>query len=413
MGKQKTEINKKSAPRKSGYRFIFVFACVFISVVLVFGIVLGTVSAVKSRNAVVEYKGITMDGKTASFFVTYYKYMYMRQLTRGGAVGVADTDFFWSSTAPDGEKTYGELLREGAELYIRQMMAANWLYDKYASFSGNDRDAVSKSVSQVLTYKADSDKSKFNSETEKYGFDYSSFKTAAAMMYKAIRAKEIIYGSEGTNLANFPELAAEYLAEYSHVKLLFIRTETTYVLDENGNRVVGENNQDELRELTDGEKAERLQLISKIRSYISAIDTGGDVQMGEEMFNLYLSEYDEGDKDMHGDGYYFHPDAEYTKEFASAFSQIVNKAFEMKLDSYSEVAVDFGVCFIYKSQPTAGIYASTIAEDCFSDFYENAADVMYDKSLTQVGVDVIFKKDFAKIDIVSLPYNYIYIPSIG
>ena len=182
------------------------------------------------------------------------------------------------------------------------------------------------------------------------------------------------------------------------------------MLDEDGNRVTGNNGQDELRQLTEAEKAERAALISEIRYYISAAQNGGDVQMSDTMFANYQKDHDEGDTDMHSDGYYFHKNSSYTQEFSEEFKNIVDKAYEMELDSYTEVNVGFGVCFIYKSAPTSGAYASTLAADCFVDFYSDAASYFFEKNIVEIGEAVTFTEKINSINIVTLPYNYNYFP---
>lgn len=401
--------NKRHRSRKNV--FLTTFICVFLALVLIFGAVLGIITAMKNLNAVVKYEGQTMDKDTASFFVTYCKYRYMSILSSMGVENVEDTKGFWNKTHDNEGVSYGELLIKNTEQYIRQVMVANYLFDKYAKLSSSDREIINNAGRELLIYKADGKKDVFNSAVKQYGFSYSSFKDAITMLYKANVAKSIIYGSDGSNLANFPELADEYLSEYTHVKLLFIRTETKFELDENGDRIIGDDGNDKTLPLTDEEKAEKQALISEIRGYIEAAKVGGDIQMGEEMFNYYLTKYDEGDKDMHADGYYFHKNSSFAAEFSTVFKNVVNKSYEMKTGSYDEVSVDFGVCFIYKYEPTVRVYSSTLAEACFTDFYSDAANVMFEKTLTELSEDVVFDKKFSEIDIIGLPYNYDYLPS--
>ena len=410
--------NKKSGfkiqteqQNKRKNKFLITFICIFLSLVLILGAVLGIISVVRNSKAAAKYRGVTMDKETASFFVSYFKYRYMSVLSSTGVVGVEDTRGFWNKV-PEGEgETYGQLLVKSTEEYVRQIMVANYLYDNYAKLTSSERDIINNARRELLTYKADGKKDLFNSSVSKYGFDYASLKDAITMLYKANTVKDIIYGSDGSNIANFPEIANEYLSEYTHVKLLFIRTETTFVLDGGGNRVIGDDGNDETRLLTEAEKAERQKLISDIRGYIDALDNGGDVQMGEEMFDYYLEKHDEGDEDMHADGYYFHKNSSFTAEFSEVLKNVVDKSYAMEIGSYDEVNVDFGVCFIYKYQPTANVYASTLSEVCFTDFYEDAANVNFEKTLTELSLDVVLTDKFREIDVIGIPYNYDYLPT--
>ena len=82
----------------------------------------------------------------------------------------------------------------------------------------------------------------------------------------------------------------------------------------------------------------------------------------------------------------------------------------MSVDSYGEVALEFGVCVIYKCVPTLSAYSSTLAEPCFVDFYSDAANYFFEENITEIGSSVNFTDKFKKIDIISLPYNYAYFP---
>ena len=402
--KDKKSVKKKS---KSSRRFLIIFICVFVSAVLIFGVTLGTILAVRDARAEVKYKNVKMDANVVSFFTSYYKYCFMDALSDRG-IAASDTEQFWNEKSESGI-TYGEMLVAETKNYISAVAVTNYLFNSYSSLSSADKKMISKAVKNTLEYRANGDKKLFNSETEKYGFDYSSFKDAAKMLYKTYTVKDVIYGNDGIKLEKYPELCAEYLSEYTHAKLLFIRTETAYVYDEGGNRVIGNDGNDLTRLLTESEKAERAALIAEIRSYIGAIGSGS-VEMGPTMFDYYLKNNDEGDSEMHADGYYFHKNSVFTKEFSEELKPVVDKAYSMNMDSYGEVQLDFGVCFIYKYEPTAGAYRSGAAEMCFADFYSNASNIIFEKTLTDLSDDVVFTKKYSENAVVSKPYNYIYLP---
>ncbi len=402
-------VKKENRHKKiNSNRLILIFVCAFLAAVLLFGAVLGIILAVRSSRAVVKYENVTMDAEVLSFFEVYYKYQYMTLLSKSGIKDVADTEEFWSKADESG-KTYGELLKEGAREYISSVTVANYLFNSYTGLTDADKDKISDAAEQTLEYKADGSERLFNEKASVYGFDYDSFKLATKMLYKASVVKNIIYGSDGKKLQSYPEEAAEYLAEYTHVKLLFIRTEDTFVLDENGNRITTNEGTDLTRPLTDEEKEARAALISEIRGYISAIGVG-NIEMSEEMFKNYLDKNDEGDRNMHGDGYYFHKNSEFTAEFSEVFASIVEKSYSMKLDSFDEIELDFGICFIYKYAPTAGAYKMSANEMCFTDFYPNARDALFEKSLLRLSPAVIFTDKYNSDAIIARPYNYELLP---
>ena len=293
---------KENAKKKN---FLLIFVAAFAAVVLAFGIALGIVSGVKKSKTVVSFGGLMMDGEVTSFFVSQYKYSFMNMLSASGHKNVEDSPGFWNKDAGNG-KTYGELLRESTKEYLAQVLVTNYLYNRYKSLTSADKELISTAVRETVTYKADGSKDAFNKAVSEFGFSYSSYKTAASMMYKAMFAKSLVCGDGGANLKDEREIVEEYLSEYTHVKLLFIRTETTFVLDSDGNRVVENDGTYATRDLTDSEKTERQQLISEIRGYIENAKNEQNNAMGAEMFDWYLKNNDEGDVKSHDYGYYFH-----------------------------------------------------------------------------------------------------------
>lgn len=405
----KNNLVQKNEGKFKNNKFLMTFICIFLALVLILGATLATVSAVKKTKAVAIYKGQSMTVEVASFFASYYKYTFISALIRSGVEGVEDSPGFWNKDAGDGKK-YLDLLSEGANEYIKQIIVGNYLYDRYGRLKSADKDRISKAVNELIEYKADGSKKKFNELTSAYGFDYSSFADAVAMLYKASTAQNMIYGNDGANVSNFPEQAAEYLSEYSHVKLLFIRTQDKFVY-ENGKRVVGDDGNYLLIPLTSEEKADRERVISEVRAAISAIENGTGVGMNAEMFDFYLKNHDEGDEDMHADGYYFSKNSSFTSEFSEAFKNIVDKSYEMKTESYAEIPLDFGVCFIYKTEPTPAAYATGLSKACFSDFYSDASDFLFAKSITELSHEVELREKISEIDFLTLPYNYAFLPN--
>ena len=409
MEKNKTAEN--TIAQKYGFnRFLTIFVVIFVGLALVLGIVLGAVTLSKKSKAAVIYETSLIGREEASFFVGYYKMLYMASLTRSGVSEVEDTLSFWNKTDPDENKTYGEILSEGAEDYLRQIAVASYLYDRATSLTKAEKERISSACKELVNFRADGDKSVFETLVSDYGFSYAALCRAAEMLYKANSLGAVLYGEDGKNIANYPEYAEEYLNKYTHVKLLIIRTEQTFVVDENGEKVADENGVYKLAPLSADAKAKRLALISEIRGYIDAIGTD-KAQMGATMFNTYLEAHDEEDKNMRADGYYFKDGTYYTAEFSRAYSdKIINKAYEMSLDSFAEVELDYGVCFIYKYQPTAKAYLNSPSEDCFIDFYSLAANELLVKNIDKYTAEVTFTEKFGDIDPIMLPYNYDFIP---
>ncbi len=414
MAQQKSKNNsKKTADQAKRSKFLLIFVCIFLAIVLIFTVVFTAISSSRSKGSVAYYKTVAMDRETANYFVTKYKYIYMGELSRSGVSPVTDTKFFWNSVADDG-KTYGEHLADNTREFIKQILVTNYLFDRYATLSSEDRNKITRAVEETITYQAGGNRSTFENEVKKHGFSYNSYKSAAVMLYKSQVAQSIICGIDGSALKEEDELVSEYLAEYSHVKLLFIRTETTFELDSEGNRKKDDRGNYILRELTSQERAERQSLIEEIKGYIDA--TGSAASMSETMFNNYLTDYDEGDAETHTYGYYLHNASAFSIIFSEKFPLVAEKVFEMGKVSgtnakFGYADVDVGVCFIYKcATSTSDLNVSALAE-CFADFYTNLSAVFFERQVKALTPSVKFKSKFSEIDMVGFPYNPGYLPT--
>ncbi len=411
MAKTKNKIKtQKTAKHNKKGRFLLIFVCIFLAIVLIFAGVLIAISASRTSASVAYYKTVAMDKETANYFVTKYKSIYKAEL-EASVDNVSDTRFFWNSLAEDG-KTYGEHLVEGAREYIAEILITNYLFDKYATLTSSERNKITKAVEDTITYTVGGDGNAFEEDVKKYGFSYKSYKTAAVMLYKSQMAKSIICGTDGSALKDENELIQGYISEYSHVKLLFIRTETTFELDTDGNRKKDDNGNYILRDLTSEEKAARVALIQEIKGYINA--TGSEAAMNPTMFDNYLTSYDEGDSDSHAYGYYLHPASEFTLVFYGKYPELTEKIFELgevgENGKFAYADVEVGTCFVYKYAASAADLDENSLAECFADFYTNLSSVFFERQITALKSDVKFKKKFSQIDILGLPYNPNYFP---
>ena len=412
MTKNKSKaVNKPQAntAEKKKMPIILIIVACFAAAVVVFGAVLGIIIAVNRSGAVVSYGGVTMDEGEAAYFISRYKVSYISSLRRDG-VDAEDTAEFWESSDAGG-RTYGELMSEGAVRYLKEIVVGCYLFDRYASLKANDKDAISRAVAEVIDYHASGDRKEFEAEAEKFGFDYSDFKDAVAMLYKATNAFAAIYGEDGSAISSDAAACEEYLAEYSHVKLLFIRTEEKMTKDDEGNEV--------FTPLTNEEKAKRLATIEAIKASIDAVAAGGDGQMTPAAFDSFMSKHDDGDEAMHNTGYYFHKNAETTAEFAEAFPTVVEKALAMQVGDFAYVEVSIqdeelegldGYCFLYKYNASAGAYATKGLEIWFSDFLWDASVSAFADAIDGLIEGASEGKSLAEIDITSIPMNTVFAP---
>ena len=381
-------------------RLIVIIVSVFLAAVLLFGAIYGIVIAVINAGYVMTYGGIGVDSGVVAYLTSYYKAVYMKNLAQDGNE-VEDTAEFWGQIMVN-ETTLGDYLKYSTENYIKQVLAVNYLFDRYATLTSDDKKDLELAVREKLDYLAGGSVSTFNEMSAEYGFDYDDFKEGSELLYKAWSAKSKMFGENGEYMLEFPDEVEEYYKSYSHVKLLFVRTESTFVLDENGDRVKGDDGNDTLRDLTDEEKAQRLESVEYLKGVIAKINSG---ESDGAIFDQLLRDYDEGDRDSHTKGYYFNENASYTKEFADEFKRVVDIAYEIDIGKASYTECSVGYCFIYRIPRETGAYVDTSSDWCFSDFFPNASTEMFQKMIDEIAAEVEVRDGWSLIDPVSIPYT--------
>lgn len=375
----KVEKSKKdNRKQKNKPGFITIFVCIFIALVMSVGGMFGMVSAIKGARALVKYDHVSLDEGTVNYFAAYYKSVYIRDMRITG-VKAEDTAEFWQSEMPSGE-SYGENFNRSFREYLATLVAAANIYLNHSYYTPSDKIAVTKTVEEILKFKAEGSVDKFNEMAEKYNFDYDDFHNAAAILYKAEQASEVIYGNAGENLVNYPALCEEFLQNYSHVSLLFVKIND---------------------EMSEEERLQKQQIIDTLAAAIEAKNTGIGMQINSTMFENYLIDSD-GDPAMHSRGYYFRHGSEKTAEFASEFPEIVDASIEMSVGEYRMVECSVGVCFIYKSEIVSGAYMDT-DNIFFSDFYSDAALYHYKNTLRALSGEVKFNNRYDKLNPVDVP----------
>ena len=408
-------MNKKSKKKVKtenvGRNTLVIFIAVFLMLALVLGGTLGIITSVKNAKSVVSYEGITMNKQVASFFISRFKVEYISAL-RSSGVNASDTEAFWASRDDTGA-TYGSKFTTLAVQYLKEIVATAYLFDRYSGLKKEDKEIIRNTCRDVLEYQAAGNEDTFNGMAAAYGFDYDSFCDAVELLYKSSSSFSAIYGADGTGIYGDNASCEKYLAEYSHVQLIFVRTEQKLVKDDEGKSVAVD--------LTDAEKAEKQALIDTLTKAINAISTGADGQMTPAMFEIYLDgKYNDGDTSMNPTGYYLHEDAETTREFSEAFPEVVKAALEMKNGEFRKVSTTLvdddnligmaGVCFIYKYAPASGAYKTPSLETWFSDFYSDASEHIFVESVASLISDAETTERLAEIDILAVPKNTALVP---
>jgi hypothetical protein len=394
---------------------------------IIFGAVLGIVIGARNSRYVMFYEGIGVSEGVVTYLSSYYKNLYMQQLSSAGVAGVVDNPNFWG-TVRYGQNTYGSDLKFATESFIQQLIAANVIFDQYTTLDALDKLNIKQSIDEILTYRTSGLKSEFNKITkDEFGFDFNDFEDATVLLYKAWAAKSKIFGANGENMQSFTDLSNNYYTSYKRVKFIFIRTEDTFATDAEGNRLKDDNGNDLIVDLTDDEKDEREADIIRIDNYFENLAVGdADVeyfdQIASEILNKYGNEFDP----YMAKGVYLNSESAYTKELNAVIPTVIEKAIGLDEDIPASVDVKFddsanadgdiggrgsfvGKCYMIGMEREAGAYSKTDAYGFFSDFYSLAARREYQNMINAYADKVEVRDVWADFEPALIPYNYDYV----
>ncbi|MBQ7363931.1 MAG: hypothetical protein IJW48_05740 [Clostridia bacterium] len=418
--------NTREAGIRRNRRTIIIIASALLSLVLIFGITVGTVVLVRDKSAVVKYEGASADAGVAAYLAATYKSYYIRSVA-----GASDTEEYWKTEV--GAVTQGDVLKESTEEYIRSVVVGAYLFDRYASLTDSERDAIERATEEVLDFKADGDENKFNELASPMGFDYEDFCRATELLYKAKSAKSVVYGDGGAALTNVSDaevlsLCNTYFIQYSRVKILYIDTKEYVVKGSDGSLEIGENGKYLTQYLSASKLLSRHADITEIRRLIEGARTGVGDEMSPEYFDIMQDKYNIS-KAYNESGYYFSatsafssgfaedsteylPDGAYKAALYKMLNSAVEVSFEMNEGEYREIEGDYGICFIYKCEREEGAFLASGYDVFFHDFYSDAADYLYDESVGALSDDVEVREKYYEIDPVKIPYNYMFVAKI-
>lgn len=388
-------------PTKRYKRIFIVFVSAFLGVILLAGAIFGAVSIVRESRSVMKYKGVYLNSGVSNYLISSYKYDFMIALKSKGIV-CRDTESFWQSEARDGQ-TYGEMLADETALYLKRVIIGSYLFDKNTRLNKNDKDVIEKAVEDVLIYRADGDKAKFNDLSRDMGFTYSDFEKAAEMLYKYEMAESVIFGFDGEALASgsFTLQCDEYFEKsFSRVMLMFVRTDGEYVTNP-------ETGKQEFSKYDESLKAKAEAEIDEIRTLIyNAENNVQEEQMSATSFvDWYINKKYPTGTVNDTSGYYFSRYSSYTNEFYKDASSIVELAFSTEIGHYAEAVLDFGVCFIYRCELEEGAYQRDSIKHFFGDFYDDAATYLYFEAIDFYLPDVTVKEKYDHSSVIGIPYN--------
>ena len=407
---KKVNVNQGKKDKKRPNLLLTVVA-ISLAVLLVFGLVLGGILIAREIWSVASFGDVYIDEGVACFLASSFKYQYLVALGEEAF----DSELFWQKES-EGGKTYGDMLQEECENYIRGVLVGAYLYNMTKSLSQTEREYLDTNTREVLEYRANSSVETFNSMSAEMGFDYDDFCVGTELIYKAVAAKNVLYGTGGSELksgGHFDDTNL-YYSTFARVRMLIIRTEVDFVID-NGEVVRDSNGQYKTYTLSDTDKQVRASDIAEIERLIEGVHMDYDEQISEYYFTSMLKKYNPYD-DFKDSGYYFGNMSEYTAGFAEEVSEangfdkglgdsVIELSMSLSVGEYGEIEYSGGVIFLYKMPLDAYAYLNPEYEVFFTDFFPDAANYLFMKNLDDYSPLVNLKDTFYNIDVQALPYN--------
>lgn len=176
-------------------KFWQVAVSILIGIILVTGGVLGLAAGIRHARAVVSYEDITVDEGAVIYLASLHKKDYLHE-ARENVASADDTQEFWQSEKSEGV-SWGEDFKASLEEYIRGLVADAHLYSIHHGYTAEDKLAVGEKNDAILLEYAGGSVAEFNEVAEAHGFDYNDFRDAAALIYKAEKARELMPGQLG------------------------------------------------------------------------------------------------------------------------------------------------------------------------------------------------------------------------
>ncbi len=403
------------------HKIPLILVSVLLSIALIAGIIFGTIALVRESRAVLSYHGVVVDEGMYAYFASIYKGTFSDKCkTEYGEKNAADTPVFFRQTEAESGKTYGELFEESLDEYVRSLIVSSYLFDRTVGLSKSDRDAIDKGIELILQDGKDS----FEEEVKSYGFDYNSLQKCAKMLYKASRVFSLYASDTSSSAEDTASCDKFYENNYAHVNLLFIRTETVFLYDESGERIIDEETgYDAVRSLFDDEKAEREGDILALREAIQNLKDGKNGYITSLTIGEYLKKYYKDDSKDHAEsGYYLSRGEGYTKNLANALPKVIDTALMLEVGDFAEVIVTeedyeglsiegapfIGSCFIYRDELPDGAYAVADFSEMFSSFYSGVGQMSYYDALAELIPEVKEGKRYGTVATLDIPYIYYY-----
>lgn len=376
-----------------------------VAAALLFGAVFGTILTVRRVRAVAYYGNVTMTEGVYRYFA--YEAL-CDTVAEARADGLSPGPYliykgksFYDEADPVTGKTIGEMYREKLEAYVREALVLSAKFDE-CGYKVNE-ETVKKALYERIMISKDRTRVSLEEELSAYGIGYRDYEKAAEILYKMQAFKGNYYGTDGEKIARRSDLCKQYFANnYKSVQFLFIRSETTFKLDENGNRITNSGT-DVKVVLSEEEKADR----AADRATLDAMVAAGTLSEADAATFAALAEKYANDGDG-TDAYYFAADSAFTASSLEELPEATALALSSEPGKVTCAPYADGVVYVLGLSMESGAYQTAPRTDCFSDFYALVAEDDYRKSLDSLTPNVTVKDKAKDIDVYFPDYGSTY-----
>lgn len=387
-----------------GRNKMLIIVSILLACVLLFCAVMAVVAIVRNMSVVMSCDGAYMDVGEATYLAATFKSMFINRY------GLSDTAQFWASRYSAGQ-TWGELLQQKTEEYLRQLTFGARLYDSIATMSKENEKMIEEQLLAMLEGQRSS-AAFIDSQADICGYNFDDMVDAGIILYKSYLAKRLLFGDQGATLEKLAyseqayyreEVESFFASEYRYVSIAYIRLESEIDFDDDGNYSPGNDGTIEMRPLTDEEKAERAALVAEVKDKISS----GSFT-SEELTSI-IKQYNKN-YDYSTTGYYFATTSSATVDYNEKISaDVIAKVFEMDEGDFAVVDEPDMAYIVYRGAHTSEYAFEDLKySDFFGDFYSDAADHIFASLLEEGMTEVKVKDKYYEIDVLSLKPNTSY-----
>ncbi|MBQ3791808.1 MAG: hypothetical protein II797_01765 [Clostridia bacterium] len=317
-------------------------------------------SACASSEALLSFGKTGIDRYMYRYFASSYKGIYSRSIQ-----GYSDTDEFWDAPV-NGEKTVCEILDAEVVSHVKKTLICAELYDRLGYRLSDERvRSVDERLDQLQDDYGEGSLQKLNQLLLPYGVNREILRKIYLMEEKVDALEEALFSSGGELEITEEERDLFYRENYVRVRLIFLRTESKYLTDEEGNPVYDlSTGSYVLEELTDREKEEKQQRIAYLEEHLT-----------EASFDEYEKSDSELSSSALGKAYVL-------DSFTSSLAFLFEAASSLEVGEIRKVTAENGVYFVLRCASEEKGYLSEEESDYYDSFEEH---LRYEKYLRFIG----------------------------